>query len=341
MKISMNAEFQILKNVGGAFVPMDENDIEYVGPGGFRFVIGGIEVPFDWEAAESGWGYDGVYEFTTGRGWFYNDFELDSCYDEAYEELGLKREDITAEFLASAQHINDFFVSFVTKEGKECEAGWWETNGKDDAPYKLALRSVSFEDVENERLYSVKTAVVNSFNKGVRLVVKALSEDAYADVEMLDICSGNSVANMLDCVGYAWGLFEGDTLVGYCTIGGADELVNEEGFSYPGASVDSLLLSDVFVDAEYRGRGYAEFLVDEAVRQATEEANELVFLTVLDDGLARLYEKCGFEVINEKVGLMVRDTNSRTLESVMAKAERVSEEVNNVGVCVEDIGYEK
>ncbi len=201
MKISMNGEFQILKNIGdGAFVPMDDNDIADICPGGFRFVIGGVEVPFDWEAAESGWGYDGVYEFTTGRGWFYNDFELDSCYDEAYEELGLKREDITAEFLASAQHINDFYVNFVTKDGAECEAGWWADNGKDDAKYKLSLRSVSFEDVEAGRAYDVSPDVVDAFNKGERLYALGL-ENTIANA--VRSCEGmNNDGVRLEDVGY-------------------------------------------------------------------------------------------------------------------------------------------
>lgn len=190
MKISMNAEFQILKNVEGAFVPIDDNEIEDVSIGGYEFVIGGLNVPFDWEAYEGGWDYNGFYSFSTGRGWFFNNFELDSCYDEAYEELGLKREDITADFLASAQHINDFYVNFVTKDGVECEAGWWETNRQDDAPYRFALRSVSFEDVEAEQAYTVSPDVVDAFNKGERLYTAGL-EDTIANAARS--CEGHSV----------------------------------------------------------------------------------------------------------------------------------------------------
>lgn len=174
MKISMSAEFQILKNVGGVFVPMNDSEIEDVSVGGYEFVVGGLNVPFDWEAHEGGWERDGFLSFSTGRGWFFNNFELDSCYDEAYKEIGLSRDDITAEFLASAQYINDFFVSFVTKDGDECEAGWWEANGKDDSQYKLYLRKVGFEDVDSERFYEVAPDVLSAFNNGERLYVRDL-----------------------------------------------------------------------------------------------------------------------------------------------------------------------
>ena len=341
MKISMNAEFQFLKNVNGAFVPIDDNEIEDVSIGGYEFVIGGLRVPFDWEAHEGGWDYNGFYSFSTGRGWFFNDFELDTCYDEAYEELGLKREDITAVFLASAQHINDFYVNFVTKDGAECEAGFWKDNAKDDAPYRLALRSVSFEDVETGRIYNMNSAVVNAFNNGDKLRVLPLTEAKRWEAELFDIVSGNNVADSVDSPGYAWGLFENDIMVGYCTLGGAEELGMDGQFDYPGYSAESLLLSDVFVSSERRGRGYAEFMVNEAIRLKTGGKPELVFLTILDDGLAHLYEKCGFEVINEKAGLMVRDVQSKGLENILADAARSCEEMNNHVITMSDVEIEK
>lgn len=171
MRISMSTDFYILKNVGnGVFVPVDDKDIEDVSIGGYEFHVGDMSVPFDWEAYEGGWDRNGFYSFSTGRGWFFNNFELDTCYDEHYAEIGLKRENVTAAFLASAHHIEEFYINFVGKDGKECEAGDWKANGDADAPYRLMLLQVSFEDVDAEKTYPVDPKVIDAFNKGEKLL---------------------------------------------------------------------------------------------------------------------------------------------------------------------------
>lgn len=171
MKISMVADFYILKNIGnGEFVPMDDSEILDVSIGGYSFEIGAYMVPFDWEAHEGGWDKDGFYGFTTGCGWFFTNYELDECYDDCYAEIGLKREDISAEFLASAHHIDDFYINFVGKDGKECEAGYWKANCDPDAPYRLKLLKVCFDDIDGEKAYPVDPRVIDAFNKGEKLL---------------------------------------------------------------------------------------------------------------------------------------------------------------------------
>ena len=170
MRISMGAQFQILKNVGGgAFVPMNEREAIDVGIGGFSFRVGDKAVPFDWSAFTGCWGENEVLNFLTGYGWV-NDFELDSCYDEAYAEIGLKREDISAKFLASTHHIEDFFVYFI-HDGEEREVGFCENNASCDARYKLKLFKVVFSDVDTETMYEVASKVLDSFNKGDKAVL--------------------------------------------------------------------------------------------------------------------------------------------------------------------------
>lgn len=170
MRISMNADFYIMKNIGnGEFVPMSDQEIEDVSVGGYSFHIGNREVPFDWEAHEGGWDKEGFFSFTTGYGWFFNNFELDECYDEHYAEIGLKREDITATFLASAHHIEDFYINFVVN-GKECECGYCRNNSSPEALYRLQLLKVNFVDIETGMVHDVNPAVLSAFNKGEKLV---------------------------------------------------------------------------------------------------------------------------------------------------------------------------
>lgn len=172
MKVSMMADFRILKkNEGGEFVPMNKCFAEAVSVGGFSFDVNGQSVPFDWDAF-TGAEENGVFRFYTGKGFLFNDYELSSNYDEAYQDMGLNREDISAEFLASTHHIEEFFVDFQSREPFEDDysdvgIGFFGDNGKKDAEYKLELIAVSFKDMETEKVYDVKPEVLEAFNKGV------------------------------------------------------------------------------------------------------------------------------------------------------------------------------
>ena len=139
-------------------------------------------------------------------------------------------------------------------------------------------------------------------------------EDNYK-VSKLDNMSGNFVEQWLeDNDDYAWGLFKGKELIGYCTIGGADDC-GKEITEYPGWTNDSLLLSDVFINPDHRRQGYATQMIDEVIKERTKEDKELVFLTVLYEDLVDLYEKVGFSYIGN--GIMVRD--ERALEQSKVK----------------------
>lgn len=169
--VAMEAEMEILKNAGnGTFVKMSEKDILDVCVGGYMFEVGEYKVPFDWEAHESGWNSDGAFVLNTGTGWMFRNFELDSCFDECYEGMGLDREMITAEFLSGVHHIDDFYINFVDKDGKECEVGSWKANGDVESPFRLKLNRVLFQDVTTARAYLVKQQVLDSFNRGERLI---------------------------------------------------------------------------------------------------------------------------------------------------------------------------
>lgn len=137
-------------------------------------------------------------------------------------------------------------------------------------------------------------------DKPESFTIRSLTESDMEAVSRLDLLSDNNVSAMLDSEGFAWGVFLQDKLIGYCTIGGADELEGKPRFSeYPTfSSSDCYLLSDVFIDPDYRGNGYAVALIKEVIKQATKDQPEHVFLSLLDPALSSLYQKLGFQNID-------------------------------------------
>lgn len=138
------------------------------------------------------------------------------------------------------------------------------------------------------------------------LIVRQLTEKDEKQVEYLDIASGNYVGQWLEDEGYSWGIFENDILVGYCTMGAADDCCRAI-TDYPGWTFDSLLLGDVYVNPLCRHHGYATRMIEEVIKQKS--GNELVFLTLMHDGLIEFYKKFGFVLIAE--GVMVLEKRGK------------------------------
>lgn len=120
----------------------------------------GKAIPFDWDAF-SGGEEDGIYEFDTGYGWF-NDFELSDCYDGSFKELGISRDDITAEFLASTERINEIHMNFIDENDDECDFGC----NDEEEDFKIKLLEVALTDIDNNKEYRVSQDVLDKFNKG-------------------------------------------------------------------------------------------------------------------------------------------------------------------------------
>lgn len=157
----MYIKFQLFAKENGNLIMLTKENTDGLSIGGYYFVINGKEIPFDWDAF-SGSEEDGVFEFETGYGWF-KDFELSDCYDSDYDQLGISRADITAEFLASVEQIKEVHMNFLDENGEECDFGWNE----DAEDFKIKLLEVSFAEVEGDKEYKVRQEVLDKFNEGV------------------------------------------------------------------------------------------------------------------------------------------------------------------------------
>ena len=254
--------------------------------------------------------------------YFALDVEDLKLYRRVMEQSGVKNADI------AAQHIFDVEYSPCLFSGA-IELSWTMFSYRDfdgtvgrswECELCRHLDAVGVTDVaqiKDEK--GIKEAVKHAFKisgfepsdlakDGSRLVVKPLNEENRPTVEEMDDMSGDYVSQWLeDNQDYAWGLFVNDALIGYCTIGYADDC-GEKIEGYRGYTHDSLLLSDVFVLPDYRGQGYGSFLVNEAVKLRTKDDKQLVFLTMMHDQLSHFYESIGFSAIGD--GVMLRDERS-------------------------------
>ena len=160
MRISMYIKFHLFAKENGKLIKLTKEDTDGLSIGGYCFIINDKEISFDWDAFSGNEGY-GFFEFNTGYGWF-SDFELSDCYDSDYEQLGISRTDITAEFLASVEQIKEVHMNFLDKNGEECDFGWNEN----DEDFQIKLLEIVFTDMDNDEEYEVPQEVLEKFNKG-------------------------------------------------------------------------------------------------------------------------------------------------------------------------------
>lgn len=162
MKIAMIGDFQILEKRKGEFIPLTFDDAKSMSIGGYSFEVNGDSIPFDWDAFTAT-EENGVFSFTTGKGPFFNDYEIPDYWDEEYNEIGITREEITAEFLASVDHIEDFFVDFEDSNGNAHGIGWFADN-VNSSQYKVNILDLAFVNVETADEYPVSKEVINKYN---------------------------------------------------------------------------------------------------------------------------------------------------------------------------------
>lgn len=137
-----------------------------------------------------------------------------------------------------------------------------------------------------------------------------------SEVKTMDQMSGFCMEQWLDDnVDFAWGLFHNDKLIGYCSIGIADdtEPLIEGHEAYKEDS--SLYLSDVFILPEYRNQGYGSQMIKESIetRWKMDGEKNTVYLHAMgiigdlsyDEKLKSFYEKIGFSELCSDREIMV------------------------------------
>lgn len=172
------------------------------------------------------------------------------------------------------------------------------------------------QDIKEKQ--GVKAAVkamfeLSGFEKTDMISVRALTEQDAPQVGVLDEMSGNKLCDGLDSEDYVWGVFYGDKLAGYCSLGGAEDY---EGFR--GWNDDALVLCDVYVSEKHRGKGMASEMIEAVISENTAHG-EKIFVTILDENLAEFYEKFGFKRIDEDSGVMLRTGKAREKDSLAKK----------------------
>ena len=156
MKMIMQARFKLLQK--GCKKPLTDDDIGDRSVGGFNFTVEGKTFGFDFDASACTMVEPGVFEYESGYGPFFNDFEISEDFEEEIREAGLDRLNLTAEFMASVSNINEFFVWFTDKDDtKECD------NGGND--YYVELLEMGFTDRDTSKSYDVREEVIKKYNK--------------------------------------------------------------------------------------------------------------------------------------------------------------------------------
>lgn len=129
----------------------------------FEFRVGDKDIPFDFEDYRIAVGdsqEDGTaLTYTTGDRYL-GEYELADYYHEEWDELGLTKKDITAEYLANASNINEIEYECYTSEEMQ----------RLEESLPIELISISFEDTETHKVYNVNQKVIDSFNKRERVI---------------------------------------------------------------------------------------------------------------------------------------------------------------------------
>lgn len=135
-----------------------------------------------------------------------------------------------------------------------------------------------------------------------KLIVRTLSgEDADIVSELDNMTDEFTLAPEIcgyepDESSFAWGIFYEDKLIGYCTVGGADCVDDDDDIAqYPGYTTDALILSTVFIVPEYRNIGLGTYFIEKVLKIHEDVPGNLVFLNIEEYRLSYFYKKLGFQ----------------------------------------------
>lgn len=137
-------------------------------------------------------------------------------------------------------------------------------------------------------------------------LVRSLTEEDYFQVEQLDKLSYSNVNDCLNNEDYAFGIFSQDKLIGYCTLGYADGINDVTIENHSSWTNCSLLLSDVYILKQYRGKRLATQLINQTFKLHPDAVDNSIFLILLRPDLYQFYKKLGFTLIDREIYKMVK-----------------------------------
>jgi len=150
------------------------------------------------------------------------------------------------------------------------------------------------------------------------LTIRPLNLEDMQGVQTLDDLSGNDLMSWLeDNYDYAWGAFLDNELIGYCSIGFADELKDIlSNIDYLDYNPNSLMVKDLFITEENRNVGYGSVLLQTAMNYRLKINPENIFVyapnTTIE--LCNFLYKNGIELQESRNGIFVKEQDTKELE---------------------------
>ena len=149
--VYMSADFEITLPQPLDLVTHPDN----ISVGGFFAIVNGRGIPFDFDSTScdvekiNDTQYKCHYE--SGEDSFFKDPYISDCYTTEYLQMGLDREDITADFLASASELREFYVV--------C----WDAQSNEIMPSAVRISDITFLNGTLQE-FPVAQPVIDAFN---------------------------------------------------------------------------------------------------------------------------------------------------------------------------------
>lgn len=149
--VYMSADFEITLPQPLDLVTHPDN----ISVGGFFAIVNGRGIPFDFDSTScdvekiNDTQYKCHYE--SGEDDFFKDPYISDCYTTEYLQMGLDREDITADFLASTSELREFYVVCRDEQSNEI------------MPSAVRISDITFLN-GTLQAFSVAQPVIDAFN---------------------------------------------------------------------------------------------------------------------------------------------------------------------------------
>lgn len=136
------------------------------------------------------------------------------------------------------------------------------------------------------------------------LEIRSLFSCDADQVKAMDEASGFCLEQWLGDDEYGWGILYQNKLIGYCSVGGADDVGKNITDDPDYNSYDSLLLSDVYVDPEHRYQGVGTYMLSKVLEKVQSECIT-VYCCPSSYDLESFYESVGFVLTDTSDSLCI------------------------------------